>query len=50
MTKQQIQVIKESIKISPRVALSQYKQFTREDVERKNFAKRNARLVNILTK
>lgn len=50
MTKQQIQVLRESIKISPRVAFSQYKQFTRDDVQRKKRAQSDARLVNIITR
>lgn len=50
MTRQQIQVIRESIKISPRVALSQYQQFTREDIQRKKRAQSDARLINIITR
>ena len=47
MNKKQIAVIKESIKVSPRVAYSQYKEFTKADRERARRAKQSARLVNI---
>jgi hypothetical protein len=47
MTKQQIAVIRESIKISPRVALSQFREFSKEDKDRVARARRDARLVTI---
>lgn len=46
MNKKQIAVIKESIKVSPRVALSQYREFTKADRERARRAKQSVRLAN----
>lgn len=50
MNKKQRAVVRESFKISPVVAIKQWLSFNKEDIARRKFARRNARLVNIITK
>lgn len=50
MNKKQKEVVKESFKINPLVAISQWFEFNREENNRRKFARRNARLVNIIAK
>lgn len=50
LSNKQRQVIKESAKHSIKVAYAQYKDFTKENIERRKRAKQSARLVQVFSR